>query len=656
MTVGAAARRARWVALATALVLACLPLALERAAAPAEAWRLRVAAVGETVDDERARAVVLPHRWADDCAGCRALWYRIDHPMPDLPGEAQAVVLPQLADNAAVYLNGRLLGQGGRFADPVARLGMRPLWLPAPAALWQAGDNRLYVLVKAARPGAGHMPAPAIGPEAELAGAWWVREALAVTLPQVLATAAIVLALMMGAMAWYRRREPGYRELAVAAALFGADTHARLFVEVPFAAETWDAVLLGQRGVLVVAVLWLVRSLARAARDDVAPEGARIADGTGRVPRRALCGPLAATGSAAVAAVLLASASFVPAASAVDVAEALARLVLGAAAMVLARDGWRRAEPRLLASGALLALACGIDLLRLPPLALPNALPAGLLPEPLPLVPWALAAMAAAAGWLLLVRFVETLNAAELLNIDLEALVHERTAELQAQFGRVRELERQQVVAAERERLMRDMHDGVGGHLVSILAMIEADRRRPGELATAVREALTDMRLMVDSLEPVDDDLNAVLAMFHDRLAPRLRASGVTLHWDVALLPAVPGLTPARVLHVLRILQEAVSNALRHGGARTLWMRAAAGPDGVEIELRDDGTGFAPDGVAGGRGLKNMQRRAQEAGAAVHIASRPGDGCRVSLRLPLVGSAGEGGPPPPGAHPAAGPA
>ena len=115
---------------------------------------------------------------------------------------------------------------------------------------------------------------------------------------------------------------------------------------------------------------------------------------------------------------------------------------------------------------------------------------------------------------------------------------------------------------------MRDMHDGVGGHLVSLLAMIEADRRRPAELGTVVREALDDMRLMIDSFEPVDDDLNAVLAMWHDRLAPRLRGAKVTLHWDVDLLPEVPGLTPARVLHVLRILQEAVTNAIRHGQAR----------------------------------------------------------------------------------------
>jgi signal transduction histidine kinase len=251
-------------------------------------------------------------------------------------------------------------------------------------------------------------------------------------------------------------------------------------------------------------------------------------------------------------------------------------------------------------------------------------------------VPIAVPILLGVAGWLLLLRFVETLNAVELLNIDLETMVQSRTAELRSQFERVRELERERTIAAERERLMRDMHDGVGGHLVSMLAMLEAGHRQPVELATTVRDALNDMRLMIDSLEPVDDDLNAVLAMFRDRLVPRLRAAQVDLHWDVELLPALPGLTPARVLHVLRMLQEAVTNAIRHGHARTLWIDAVAATDGVRIRVRDDGGGFDPLAAAGGRGLANLRRRAAEVGAALDIESAPGQGTTVSLLLPYA--------------------
>ncbi|MBX3599399.1 MAG: hypothetical protein KF863_02155 [Rubrivivax sp.] len=626
---------ARLLAWLAALLFVALPLLVEQAAAPGAAWRQVAASFGASVDDEAMQPRRLPHRWREDCADCASTWYRLDLLLAEPPRETQAVYLPALADNAAVYLNGRLLGQGGRFADPVARLGARPLWLLAPAPLWQPGENRLYVLVKAERPLAGLMPAPAIGPEAALEGAWRLREGLAVTLPQLLATAAAALALMMAVLAWYRRgdrADPGYRWLALAATLFAASGFVGLVIEPPLDGARWDLLVLLLGTALAGAVTGLAWHLRGPAPGPEAPARSPAAGG-----RR----------SAGAAAVVLAAAAALaplePSGAGIEFVQALLRGVFALCGLALAQRGWQRADARLLWPGAVLLLGAAADLLRLPPAALAAMPGAAPWHEPLPLLPWALAALLGSAAWLLLARFVETLNAAELLNVDLEALVHERTAALQAQFERVRELERREAIAAERERLMRDMHDGVGGHLVSMLAMIEADRRRPGELAVVVREALDDMRLMIDSLEPVDDDLNAVLAMFHDRLAPRLRGAGVTLHWDVDLLPQVAGLTPARVLHLLRILQEGVTNALRHGRARTLWLRAdAAGPAGatgaaggaaVTITLRDDGSGFDPAAASGGRGLKNMRRRAQEAGLTLDLVSAGGAGTTLTLRV-----------------------
>ncbi|MBX3635326.1 MAG: hypothetical protein KF683_08080 [Rubrivivax sp.] len=629
----AASLSSRLLALLAALLFVALPLLAERAAAPADSWRHTQAGHGAAVDDETMQPRTLPHRWRDDCTDCTSLWYRIDLELSDPPREAQAVYLPALGDNAAVYLNGRLLGQGGRFADPVARLGLHPLWVRAPASLWQPGENRLYVLVKAARPRAGLMPAPAIAPEQAIEGAWRLRELLAITLTQLMATAAAALALMMAVLAWYRRGEHGtvgrndargYRRLALAAALYAAGAFVGLVVESPLAAAGWDAVLLLTALATTLAVAALVGHL----RDEPGPGGpAPAADPAAR--RRHLAVPGASLAGVALAAAAVA-APLEPTGAAIELVQGLLRGALALVGLALALRGWQRGQTRLLWPGAVLAIAAAADLLRLPPSALGSA------PwhEALPLLPWALAALLGSAAWLLLARFVQTLNAAELLNVDLEALVHERTAALQAQFERVRELERREAITAERERLMRDMHDGVGGHLVSMLAMIEADRRRPGELAVVVRDALDDMRLMIDSLEPVDDDLNAVLAMFHDRLAPRLRGAGVRLHWDVDLLPQVAGLTPARVLHLLRILQEGVTNALRHGRAPTLWLRAEADDRGaVTITLRDDGSGFDSRGAHAGRGLKNMRRRAQEAGLELDLASAAGEGTTLRLRV-----------------------
>jgi signal transduction histidine kinase len=148
-----------------------------------------------------------------------------------------------------------------------------------------------------------------------------------------------------------------------------------------------------------------------------------------------------------------------------------------------------------------------------------------------------------------------------------------------------------------------------------------------------VHGALDDMRLMVDSLDPVDDDLNVVLAMYRDRIAPRLRSAGVDLQWNVDLLPPLPGLSPARVLNVLRLLQEAVTNAVRHGRARRIEVDAVDRDGTVTIEVADDGCGFDPGRAVRGRGLRNMAHRAREVGADFGIDSRPGAGTRVRLRF-----------------------
>ncbi len=589
----------RGLLLSALVALAALPWALDRLVGAPDALRLGSALFAETIDDERARARTLPHRWRTDCAECRTAWYRFDVEREDLPADSQAVLVPAQGDNVAVYLNGRLIGQGGRFADPVARLGPRPLFASAPAALWNPGSNRVYVLVKAGRAGQGFLPTVALGPEAALERSMRLRDLFAVALPQVLATAAAMLGLTMGAMWFYRRRESDYAILAVASLAWAAYAFSSMLVETPLHAALRDAWLAAMAAV-AAAALWVLTARLR-----------------GR-PGRSLSAGAFAAGLGAFAAIAERSG---------DGADLVSALALGAFAIAGLQLAWasRARAPLLTGGGAAVAAAALHDLPGTMRLLAPDALPA---------LPLAMPLLLGLAGWLLLLRFVETLNAVELLNIDLETLVQARTAELQSQYERVRALERQQTVAAERERLMRDMHDGVGGHLVSMLAMLEAGHRQPGELATAVRDALDDMRLMIDSLEPVDDDLNAVLGMWRDRLAPRLRAAQVDLHWDVELLPTVRGLTPARVLHVLRMLQEAVTNAIRHGRARTLWIGAADTPDGVRIEVRDDGGGFDPQAVAAGRGLANLRRRAAEVGAALGIESAPGRGATVSLLVP----------------------
>src|SRR5690606_15841978 len=126
-------------------------------------------------------------------------------------------------------------------------------------------------------------------------------------------------------------------------------------------------------------------------------------------------------------------------------------------------------------------------------------------------------------------------------------------------------------------------------------------------------EALEDLRLVINSLDVEDGDLRLALAGFHERLGPQLRRLGIDLDWSMEGLPEVSGVTPASALSILRILQEAVTNAIKHGPARRIDIRG--GPDGddrVVIMVGNDLHGPVAQGE--GRGMDNMYRRARDLG------------------------------------------
>jgi signal transduction histidine kinase len=233
-------------------------------------------------------------------------------------------------------------------------------------------------------------------------------------------------------------------------------------------------------------------------------------------------------------------------------------------------------------------------------------------------------------------RFVRSLNEAEMLNAQLAARVEAKRQELELNYKRLGELEMQQAVVAERGRLMRDMHDGIGGQLISTLSLVEAGEASPDKVAAALRECIDDLRLAIDSLEPTEDDLAPVLGNLRYRVEPRLKARGIDLDWHVSEMPRLASMTPQNVLHVLRILQEAFTNVLKHAGARHIFVATRCEGDRLLIDVRDDGRGLTDDSSkAGGRGLANMRQRAHALGGDL-IVQANARGTTVTLGLPLA--------------------
>ena len=188
----------------------------------------------------------------------------------------------------------------------------------------------------------------------------------------------------------------------------------------------------------------------------------------------------------------------------------------------------------------------------------------------------------------------------------------------------------------ERERLTRDIHDGIGGQLLSLLVRMRSGKISRDEIEAQVEDGLNDLRLIIASLDHHRAVLPETLAVAHARLKQQVEGAGMTLDW-VESGSLSDRLSPDQVLNVLRVLQESVTNAVRHSGADRVRVEILGETPESQLELiiADDGVGFDPDARQRGLGLLNIRRRAASLGAALSLRSGPQQpGVEIRLSLP----------------------
>lgn len=539
-------------------------------------------------------------------------WYRMDVSLDATSTPTLALYLSSVSMNAEAFLNGVWIGSGGPFSPRIANNWNRPLYFPFSSALLRRGPNEVLIRVDRLGHAQGWLGPVRIG-SADVLSPMYERQFFRqITAPRLAsALGVVVTALLLGL--WVASRDGVYAWFALTTVFWvvvNLNFHVR---DLPIPVHAWEVV--GAGALLGLAASFSVFALRSVGRRH--PIGERVL-----------------LGATAIGVVLLAS---VGQASFYRLFEALAvpafGVATGAWAMTL-RHTWRSDRTIFvcyLASG-LLGFAClGKDLVT----------HLGLLPPHSPaLSAFAGPALVLGFGATLMARFVRAFSRASAQNDELEKRVREKEVALERHFERVRRLEEERLLAHERERIMREMHDGVGGHLVRTLALVEGQHASSGEIAAALRSSLDDMRMVIDSLDPVVDDLATLLGTIRGRLEPGLRRRGLRFVWRVADLPPVPRLGPEEFLHILRIVQEAVTNVLKHAKAQTITVTTGerTGPDerpGVFLEVRDDGIGLDPTRPRG-RGLGNLTWRAERLRGSLEArAAGDAPGTVVRLWLPL---------------------
>ncbi|MEX1247835.1 MAG: sensor histidine kinase [Anaerolineales bacterium] len=206
----------------------------------------------------------------------------------------------------------------------------------------------------------------------------------------------------------------------------------------------------------------------------------------------------------------------------------------------------------------------------------------------------------------------------------------------------IEQMQVERELISERDRIGRELHDGAIQTIYTAGLLIETASRKlkpDSELAKpldragkAINEAIATLRSFMGGLRPAVEgqSLHQVLT---DRKADSHLASLIKIDWEIDL-PPDQKTQAERVLHVVGVLDEALSNAVRHAEARHVRVRARQADHQLLLTIEDDGRGFDQTQKHGGFGLRNMRDRARLLDGTLKIESQPNHGTKITLSAP----------------------
>ena len=204
-------------------------------------------------------------------------------------------------------------------------------------------------------------------------------------------------------------------------------------------------------------------------------------------------------------------------------------------------------------------------------------------------------------------------------------------------------------VVEERNRLARDIHDGLGASLSGLIIQIEYLQT----IATKDDPALSgEIKELKGSAEEAIDEVRRALTMMRDEfdLVPQLENTCTTfttrhrLPAKLEITGTDPGFADDQQLAIFRIMQECLTNIAKHAEASEVLIEVSFSEDNIQMDIRDNGVGFDPAKTPKHHyGLMNMKERARKIGGQVEIESSPGQGTRISLWVKRRSSAAQTG-------------
>ena len=556
------------------------------------------------------RHASLPHLWNDTHPGYRGtMWYRFRVHLDQVPTSPLAVYLPRAVMNAQVWVNGQPMGYTGSMTTPVSINWYVPLLTSVQPAMWAKGDNWVHVRVASGLYSRNGLAPIQIGPLDTLAPDFKRRTWAQVDGVQIANTVLASLGVFM-MIVWLRDREQTAIGFLSLSAITWALASAMGVMPTPlFNVVAWENL---SYALSVISQLLFCLYFFRFAQFRRLWLDCLVYMLMVVMPLYGFIGPTY------FVATLLYGLIYV-----------LAIWSMGMAVWHVFRE--RRKDGLWLVLGCLTLLPSGAHDVMIRTTALPFDTVYWLYFSG-PLTMMCMAVIVAG-------DHARSRHALNDLNRHLAERVAEREQALRASFERLASLERAQAVSAERSRILKDMHDGVGAHLTSALRQLQTSRQSMVDLplvAQTLRDSLDQLKLSIDALSLQAGDVEGLLASWRFRLAPRLKAAGIELVWDVERLPPWPSGHSPELRQLQYILFEGLSNVMQHSGATRLVLSARDLGHHIRVSLIDNGHGWQGTGQYEGQGLQTMRSRAQTIGATMAFLPASNGGLELRLSLPLI--------------------
>ncbi len=555
--------------------------------------------------------VSLPHRWdkAFSSVGGRAR-YTID--LPNVEKNAlMGLFIPRVGNQVEIKLNGRLLAKLGQLDVGNTDSAKNPVWVDIPDTLLNqvtSGTNQLSIETSIQAGRWGGLSSFEFGAQALLKPKFEANQRGRGQLSMLICLSFLLMGSIVLAL-WLRQRDPLYLLFLFVALCGAVRTSDKLLTSPPLDWPLWGIIMASALGLIVVAMVgFSLRLLQRLTMP----------------MQRLLWGYAVWTVVCASCALGLPSpniwtvclASYIP----------LGLWVIWHAYQV--QTQLKTGYNWLLIPAALL-----VEILGIRDFWVVRVSESGM--DTFSYLPAVMFVFVVIMGGIIVNRYARHLNETQRLTMHLTEEIHQKEMQIRLAYDTLSQQNQERATLLERQRLMTDIHDGVGAHLVGLVNQTQQASMNQSVLRDQANTALDELRMTVDALQPSEGDLRLVLATLRYRLTPRLTACGIQFNWAVQALPVVTHLDAHHVLQIQRIVYQAVTNIIEHAQASSITIAGVQIDDTISISIIDNGRGFdATSTPSGGIGIASMYQRARDIDASLSIHSSAGQ-TSVVLIIPI---------------------